>query len=214
MASVERRVAFRVRGDPALLVERSDSLWRAASHALGRGRMRPDQILVAGEGFRLRMLAGSCDGAEIRTAVPFSYGEYSVRMRTPFAPGSLSAFFQYGSGAGDRNDEIDIEIFNDGSRRALLTAWTRGTKSRESSVTLPFDPAGDAHDYTIRWTARSLEFWADGRRLARWAGNYPHSPMRLMVSVWWPQWLSCEPTSEDKWLRIDSMRLAPTSPTR
>lgn len=209
LASVERIAAFRVRGNPELLVNQRDSLWRAASQRLGRGRMRPDQVRVAGAGFDLRVLAGTCDGAEVRTVVPFSFGAYSVVMRTPAAPGSISTFFLYGTNPGDRNDEIDIEIFNDGSREALLTAWRGGRRTRHDTVKLPFDPTLAYHTYLIRWTEKDLQFYADDRRLARWTGNYPKSPMRLMASIWYPHWLRCSPLPSDARLEIEKITLNP-----
>ncbi len=209
LASVERLAAFRVKGNPELLVNQPDSLWRAGTHRLGRGRMRPDQVKIAGNGFELRVLGGTCDGAEIRTNMPFSFGSYSIGMRTPVAPGSISTFFLYGSNSGDKNDEIDIEIFNDGSRDVLLTAWKNGRETNQSTVKLPFDPAAEYHNYTIRWSVHDLEFLADDRRLARWTQRYPKSPMRVMASVWYPHWLQCSPGPLDAKLEIQRITLAP-----
>lgn len=206
LATADRRSAFaisidRVSSDPS-------SPWRAASHALGRGRMRPEEVRPEGEGFRLRLTANRCDGAEVRTSTRFGFGEYSARMRTPNAPGSLSAFFLYADTPGG-NDEIDIEIHNDGTHRAILTGWLAGKESKNAEIVLPFDPTAGFHTYTIRWVAEGLTFLADGRELAVWRGRYPRQPMRVMANVWWPTWLTCTPLESDRELIIESLTLSP-----
>jgi beta-glucanase (GH16 family) len=132
-------------------------------------------------------------------------------MKVPDAPGSISAFFLYSDVSGG-NDEIDIEIYNDGSRQALLTAWVAGRMERNTTVILPFDPAAGYHDYTIRWSARDLVLLADGARLARWTSGFPRQPMRVMANVWWPTWLSCVPVPAGRELSIERIRLAPITP--
>ena len=187
--------------------------WHAATHALGRGRFRAEGVIAHGDGFRLRLPAGSCDGAELRMDGHAGPGEYTARLRTPVAPGSLSAFFFYGN-VQRRGDEIDVEIHNDGSRAAILTAWQDGIKSHSAEVTLPFDPAAGFHDYTMRWGRKELVFLADGQPLARWTSGYPVEPMRLMASVWWPRWLECAPLHEHRFLEIERIVLAPNSSPR
>ena len=207
LASADRRDAFRVRGPDTLLADEPRGPWRAAAHALGRGRLRPEQVLRHGtRGFRLRLAPGACDGAEVRSAARHHFGEFTARLRTPDAPGSLSAFFLFGDVPGGGDDEIDIELFNDGSRRALLTAWVRGKETRQAEVVLPFDPAAGFHDYTIRWTARALELVADGRTLARWTDGYPRQrAMHVMANVWWPRWLECRPLAEPREMVIEEI---------
>jgi endo-1,3-1,4-beta-glycanase ExoK len=206
LASVDRQGAFRVAASPS-----PRAPWEPARHALGRGRMQPANVLPTGDGFRLRLPAGRCDGAEIRSANRVRYGEFSARMRTPDAPGSLSAIFLYEDVRGG-NDEIDLEIHNDGSRRALLTAWIDGKAVREAKVVLPFDPAAALHEYTIRWSPAEIAFLADGAPVHRFTSGIPASPMRLMANAWWPSWLECDPPPTDRELLVESLRL-PSAPS-
>ena len=53
LGSADQRDPFRLRPDPALLTEHPEQAWATASHALGRGRMRADQVFVKGGGFTL-----------------------------------------------------------------------------------------------------------------------------------------------------------------
>lgn len=208
MLAVEQADAFRVRANPELLMEQPGIPWRVASHPLGRGIMQPMRVFSDGRSFRLTLAAGRCDGAEMRTTDNVGFGVYEARMKAPNAPGSLSALFLYKVGSGD-NDEIDIEIFNDATRRALLTAWIGGKKSREAEIRLPFDPRAGFHDYTIDWSARALIFRIDGKQVARWTRDYPTQPMRVVSNVWWPTWLECAPLAADRSLEIQSIRLTP-----
>ena len=181
--------------------------WQAARHTLGRGALLPGGVRRRGEGFLLTLPRGTCDGAEVRTSTRFQYGEYTARMRTPVAPGSLSAFFLYQDVRGG-NDEIDIEILNDGSRRILLTTRVAGRKVREATLRLPFDPAAAHHDYSIRRDAGSVSFLADGAVLRRWTSGVPGSAMRVVANAWWPTWLSCAPPGADQALDIERIRTA------
>ncbi len=212
LASVDRRDAFRVRGLAPLLVHEPPGPWRAGDHALGRGRVRPEQVLLGAEGgFRLQLRPGRCDGAEVRSAARYDAGEYTVRLRAPYAPGSLSAVFLYGDD-GEHSDELDVELHNDGTRRALLTAWVRGVQRRQAEAVLPFDPAAGVHAYTIAWDARGAAFLADGAVLARWAGGTPRGPMHAMANVWWPAWLDCRPPAAPRGLAVESAAVRPVRP--
>lgn len=189
-----------------LLSQVAGSPWRAASHRLGRGRMRAEQVFVERGGFRLRLGAGSCDGAEMRTKARHLHGEFSARMKTPHAPGSLSAFFLYADVSAG-NDEIDIEIFNDGSGDALFTTWVDGKRTGELKVALGFDPGATFHEYTIRWLVGELVFLVDGTVRERVRRGYPTAPMRLMANVWWPVWLTCTPPARPAELAIETIRM-------
>lgn len=208
LATADRLDAFRVQWEGGPLIDQPGGVWRAAEHRLGRGRMRPEQVLVSGQGFRLQLLPMSCNGAEVRTVERYALGEYSARLKTPDAPGSLSAFFLYADVRGG-NDEIDIEIKNDGTRQATLTVWVEGRETRKTALRLPFDPASDYHDYTIRWLATELVVLADGVPISRWSSGYPRQPMRVVASAWWPAWLRCEPPATERDLSVEWIKLGP-----
>lgn len=208
LATADKRAAFLVHWKGSL-VDEPPGLWQAAQHRLGRGLLRREHVLINGaEGFRLQLPAASCDGAEVRTSARYHFGEYSARMKVPNAPGSLSALFLYADVSGG-NDEIDIEIYNDGSRKALITAWIAGKMTRSAHIFLPFDPAARQHDYKIRWTQRELVMWADDFRLAGWTSGFPLQPMRAIVNVWWPAWLRCDPLPSGQELSVEWIRLRP-----
>ena len=168
--------------------------------------MRAAEVRARGDGFRLGLVQGACDGAEVRTIARHHYGRYVMRMKTPRAPGSISAFFLYADVRGG-NDEIDIEILNDTSRTALLTTWIAGEKTHELKVRLGFDPSAAYHDYAIRWSRTVLRFDADGAPLAVVHEKFPVTPMKVMANIWWPAWTQCAPPATSVALEIESYTL-------
>lgn len=163
--------------------------WTADTHPLGRGLVRAENVAMGGGVASLALSAGGYDGAEILTAARSGTGAYTARMRTPLAPGSISAFFLYQGVAGG-NDEIDIEIFNDGTRRIMFTTWVAGRETNNVIRTLPFDPAEAHHDYRIEWSAKSVKFRVDGVVMQEFRKGIPRNAMFVMANTWWPTWLS------------------------
>ena len=179
--------------------------WHAGDHPLGRGRVSPANV-VLGEPILLRLPGGSCDGAEIRSDGRYREGIYRIRMRTPLAPGSLSAFFLY-EDVRDGNDEIDIEIPNDGSRRVLLNTWVGGRHTNEVERLLPFDPTAGYHEYAIELREGSVRFLADGALLHELTSRLPTRPMRLLANLWWPRWMECSRAEGD--LFVERVEISP-----
>lgn len=175
--------------------------WTAGSNALGRGCLRPENVRAAeGGGVRLVLPAGVWDGGQVASGERFAGGTFAARMRVALAPGSLSAFFLYEDVPGEANDELDVEVLGDGSRRVLLSCWVDGVQTHLAERVLPFDPHDGAHEYRIGWRpGREASFGADGETLVCWTDGVPARPMRLMASAWWPRWLEGGPSAEERW---------------
>jgi endo-1,3-1,4-beta-glycanase ExoK len=163
--------------------------WTADTHPLGRGSVRAANVAMGGGTAALSLSAGAYDGAEILTTARYGTGTYAARMRTPVAPGSISAFFLYQGVAGG-NDELDIEIFNDGTRRIMFTTWVAGKETNNVIRTLPFDPAAGLHDYAIEWSAKLVRFRVDGMVMQEFKRGIPKNAMFVMANTWWPTWLT------------------------
>lgn len=163
--------------------------WSADTHPLGRGSVRGANVVLGGGRAALSLSAGAYDGAEILTTTRCGTGGYEARMRTPHAPGSVSAFFLY-QGVAAGNDEIDVEIFNDGTHRIMFTTWVAGTETNNVILTLPFDPAAALHDYRIEWSARTVRFCVDGVVMQEFRRGIPKNEMFVMANTWWPAWLT------------------------
>jgi beta-glucanase (GH16 family) len=163
--------------------------WAAGAHRLGRGLLRPGNVRADGDATRLVLPAGGFDGAQVASAVRYGEGSFVARMRTARAPGSLSALFLYEDVPGDANDEVDVEVFNDGSGRVLLSTWRDGQLTRSEERELGFDPSAAEHEYRIDWRPGEVRFLVDGRLLRAWYDGVPHRPMKLMANAWWPTWL-------------------------
>ena len=161
--------------------------WVPGDHPLGRGRFDPENVVQGSGRLLLTLPAGSYDGAEIRSASRVRFRNVEVRLQTPDAPGTISAFFLYELDQR-RNDEIDIEILN-GSRQILFTTWVGGKQTNHVERTLSFDPADGFHDYRIEWSRRRVRFLVDGALMQEWTAGVPGDAMYVMSNVWWPTWL-------------------------
>jgi beta-glucanase (GH16 family) len=65
------------------------------------------------------------NGGEIMSKDLYGEGSYSARMKLPNAPSSITGFFLYQ--APDYASEIDIEIYNDTSRRVMFSTYSGGS---------------------------------------------------------------------------------------
>jgi hypothetical protein len=165
------------------------SAWVPGDHPLGKGWFDPDNVSHGSSALLLTLPAGTYDGAEIRSASRVQFRNVEVRLRTPDAPGSISAFFLY-EFVRRRNDEIDIEILNDGSREILFTTWVAGKQTNHVRRTLLFDPTVEFHDYRIEWSRGRVRFLVDGVLMQEWTEGIPRDAMYVMSNAWWPTWLN------------------------
>ncbi len=203
LASAEAR---RPKPPPEPNVEEFDpwdpSAWVPGDHPLGKGYLDPGNVSQGAGELLLTIPGGGFDGAEVRSAGRFGYGAYEARLKTPTAPGSISAFFLYEL-VRKGNDEIDIEIFNDGSRRIWFTTWVADVETNHTEHLLPFDPAADYHEYRIEWTRGLVRFLVDGVVMETFTQNVPRAKMHVFANAWWPTWLSGTPPASPREMHID-----------
>ena len=186
----------------ALGVER----WTASSHALGPGRFAPANAVRSEDGIRLILPAGRCDGAEVVFPDRLASGLCRAVIRAADAPGSLTALFLYEGVPGEANDEIDVEILGDDSRRVLLSTWRDGVQTNLADRVLPFDPRAGSHDYAIGWRpGEEVRFVIDGIEVERWTAGIPTRPMQLRASVWRPAWLEGGAMDEDRYALVSGV---------
>ena len=193
-------------GSDAPLVEDFDfwdpSAWIPRHHVLGLGLLDRENVSHKGSKLLLTLPAGSYGGAEIRSASRVQFRDVEVRLRTPRAPGSISAFFLYEL-VQEGNGEIDIEVFNDGSRQILFTTWVDGMQKNSVQHTLPFDPAVRFHNYRIEWSSSRVRFLVDGVLMHEWTGDVPQDAMYVMSNAWWPEWIDGPILDESRMHQID-----------
>lgn len=179
--------------------------WTARQHPLGRGDFWARNVVHDPAIGVLRLVhpAGTLDGGEIASVARYAFGRFEARLRTPRAPGTISALFLYEGGV--RSDEIDIEIVNDGTRRVLFTTWIDERQTMSVTRTLPFDPADGFHDYRIEWERGVVRFAVDGVTMHEWASRkgVPTSRMHLFANSWWPVWIGGPAHATDHAMEID-----------
>ena len=84
-------------------------------------------------------------GGELVSNDLYGYGSYSARMKLPDAPASIAGFFLYQP--PDYASEIDIEIYNDPSRRIIFSTYSGGRQTYSQTLKLPSNPTTGYQDY-------------------------------------------------------------------
>ncbi len=177
-----------------------------ATHRLGRGGLHPENIIQEDDIIKILSPANSYQGGEIRTEKYFGYGSYSVVMKTDYAPGSFAAFFLYEDVEGD-NDEIDIEIYNDGSWQIDFVTFTRGEKTNHQTRELNFDPASGYHEYRIDYFPEQIFFYVENELMVTFDSQLPSAKMRVMINHWWPHWLEADKEHQASEIQIREIDL-------
>jgi len=136
----------------------------------------------------------NCDGrpfkaGEIHTNQPLGPGYYEIRAQVAPGTGHLFGFFLFAdSGKKGVYNEMDIEIGRS-CDRAFTNYYSGGESEHTVSVPLGFDACTDFHNYGMKVTARSIEYYFDGR-LARTVNLPAHESDLTIGKVFinfWPR---------------------------
>jgi beta-glucanase (GH16 family) len=180
--------------------------WERTEHVLGRSRLDPTRVRVAGGTLALALSPGSTDGAELRTRALLGDGTFRARLRAAQAPDSLTGFFLYAPPDGAH--EIDIELFGDPTGKIKFTTYD-GDRTRTVDRSLPFDPTAAAHDYELSRHAGTVAFRVDGRELATWSDGVPREPLHLYLNAWFPCWLDGSPPRTPQAAVVERVEVLP-----
>jgi len=175
--------------------------WSKGDHMLGRTYLDPANIDVDGENMRIKLPARTLNGGEISTTATQGYGSYSTRMKLPNAPSSITGFFLYK--APDLESEVDIEVFNDSTRRIMFTTYAGGSQTHTETARLPFDPATGFHEYRFDYSQDAVTFYVDGLEMRTWDTGVPQTSMHLMVNSWFPSWLEGKKPKKTAYTYVD-----------
>ena len=95
----------------------------------------------------------------------------------------------------DDLDEIDWEFIGSNSTFAETNYYGKGNTTdaiaRAEWLPAPFNPTADYHNYTVRWTNQSIDWYIDGnieRTLkpedANGGQSFPQTPMNVRIGIW------------------------------
>ena len=177
------------------------SRWVTISRPAGLGRVEPVNVGVSDGQLSVRLPGGRLDGGELRTVGQYRFGTYRARLKTADAPSSITAFYLYGTPDFER--EIDIELWNDGSRRIMFTTYSGGRQTNNVTKVLPFDPGADFHEYTIDYRPGSARFFVDGVLMQQFTSGVTRAAMNLFVTAWFPSWLEGQAPASDRYAYVD-----------
>lgn len=175
--------------------------WVAISRAAGHGTLDSANVAVANGQLGIRLPAATLNGGEMRSTGLYRWGSYRVRMKVANAPTSLTAFFLYRP--PDYQREIDIELWNDSSRRVMFSTYSGGAQTNTRTAQLPFDATADFHEYAIEYRPGSVRFLVDGTLMQRWSRGVTRSSMYLFVNAWFPSWLAGQTPDTDRYTYVD-----------
>ncbi len=178
--------------------------WKKTDHALGRGYVKPLNVGTGSGNLLLRLQANTVNGGEIVSNAPMGYGSYTARMKVPNAPSSITGFFLYEP--PDFASEIDIEVYNDTSRRIIFGTYSNGRQTHSYTTTLPFDATAGFHNYRFDYAPGSIKFYADGVLMKKWTTGIPKRSMHLYVNTWFPKWLGGQKPLQDKYVLVDRIQ--------
>lgn len=175
--------------------------WVAISRVAGKGTLDPANVVVANGQLGIRLPGSTLNGGEMRSTSLYRWGSYRVRMKVANAPTSLTAFFLYRP--PDYQREIDIELWNDSSRRVMFSTYSGGAQTNTRTMQLPFDATADFHEYTIEYRPGSVRFLVGGTLMQRWSRGITRSSMYLFVNAWFPSWLAGQAPDTDRYTYVD-----------
>ncbi len=175
--------------------------WTLVDRAAGLGRVVPANVGVAGGELAVRLPASTLDGGEIRTTAAYRFGTYRARLKIADAPSSITAFYLYGT--PDFAREIDIELFNDASRRIMFSTYSGGAQTNTRTLVLPFDPRAGYHVYEIDYRPGSVRFLVDGTVMQEWSKGVTRAAMNVFVTVWFASWLEGTAPESDRTTYVD-----------
>jgi beta-glucanase (GH16 family) len=196
VAGAARAVGFR--DDFATL---DSARWVEITRPFGHGAVDAANVDVTDGLLQVKLPAGRLDGGELRSIALYRFGSFRARMRVADAPSSVTAFFLYK--APDYQSEIDIEIFNDTTRRVMLTTYAGGAQTNTVTKPLPFDATAGFHDYVIEYDTGSVRFLVDGTLIQSWSKGVTKSAMYVYVNAWFPSWLAGERPTTDRFTSVD-----------
>ena len=146
-------------------------------------------------------------GSRWRTIMKSGHGLYTAKICTPAgnASGLVSSFYLSTGQEGDDlqqqqqqqqddEDEIDFEFLGLDARLVQTNVHVKGIGNREAVHELGFDASAAFHEYSIFWSAESIEWFVDGARVrivsrkksveGGFDPEWPTRPMYLYASVW------------------------------
>jgi beta-glucanase (GH16 family) len=181
--------------------------WVKVSRPFGHGAVDAANVGVSSGSLAVRLPGGKLDGGEMRSADLYRYGSFRARIKVADAPSSVTAFFLYKK--PDYAQEIDIEIFNDSTRRIWFSTYAGGGQTNTVEKLLPFDASADFHEYAIEYDPGLVRFLADGVELQRWSSGITRSSMYLYVNAWFPSWLGGVRPLSDRFTYVDWIDYSP-----
>ncbi len=170
--------------------------WLTADWTLGKSQLVADNVTIQ-DGHLVLDHAGAGDtwsGAEVYTADTFTGGQFTARVQPPASPGTVCAFFFYGTDPEGLVHEIDVELLDGRLVVGTFAAWhpSHGYENGPTREYAWIDVAtGGVLDYTIDWQPGAVSFAVDGTAVATFTTAVPTLSLPIHLNHWtsdtWPE---------------------------
>lgn len=211
--------------DEAAFVEAFDeidpALWQAGTWRLGLTQLGEEALRLRAGALELHLQRrdGGWRGAELFRLASATEGRFEASLQVPDVPGSVCAFFLYGTDEAGLVDEIDVELLSARPQEVWFgtyAGWAPADGYGEGPTRASFvwsDPDFDHRDwhrYGIEWRADRVAFFVDGVEVGAVSVS-PRGAAAPRVNHWttdtWGE--VAGPPRADATCRVDDVVLAP-----
>jgi len=129
------------------------------------------------------------DSPTIRSSFYIFFGRVEIWMKASPGTGIVSSVMLL----SDDLDEIDWEFLGGEASQVSTNYFGKGIKDYSRSALFPVNGGvqSDYHNYTLKWTNTSMDFYVDSKKVRsvtpKEANNtyqYPQTPMRISLGIW------------------------------
>lgn len=130
-------------------------------------------------------------GGELQTKAAYGYGTYEWVMRMSSTSPTRSGYGQVVSGQissgftfiNNSQTEIDWEVEGQYPNQIEMTNW-KGLNAQQYTSSVLQSPEAAFHRYTFVWSASSIVFYIDGKKVSTHTQNIPSAAAYVMINHW------------------------------
>ncbi len=166
-------------------------------NAPGGGVFRPNYVDLSQGLLRISLTQTESNGyvssvgGEIQTKAAYGYGTYEWTMRMSSTSPTKGGYGQVVSGQvssgfsfiNNSQSEIDWEVEGQYPNRIEMTNW-KGLYAKQYTSSFLQSPEAGFHKYMFVWSANSLVFYIDGKKVSTHTQNIPSAPAYIMINHW------------------------------
>jgi len=170
------------------------SIWYKATYCNSATCVSAKNAYVASGDLVMRVPTKQYGGAEVETKQSFGSGEFKLSMKASASPHVMNAIFLYDP---KTQNEIDLEVINEGVWEAWFTTYVNGIQESHSKMPLNYDASSAYHNYTIKWSATDgvVQFFVDEVLSEQVSYQANNANLYLVLMAYAPSWTETMPST-------------------